>query len=538
MGKTFTLVVHGTFAEQALWWRLGGGGVTTFADRLERELSSRGLSNTVWKPALDAGFDYSTFAWSGRNRHRDRLQGARCLGRNLNLLADKLQATPEEPLTVHFVAHSHGGNVVLEGLRYLKPNVRVGRVALLGTPLVIVRPAFRLARFVFSTILLAVLFLLIIMVAIQFVTLVTTGHFLPTPGVADSSGELTNGHLPWWFYVVAFPAVLTIYGWVFWAFGNLLDVGWRIFCRLGEPLAWMRGASRRLMYGPPVWSLRSILRGGRVVLITSQNDEADLLLQVGAAPGRLYREYVSSRISSLGRVFEIVFLRPFVLGVFLKAIEIFLEVLALGVPVWRALVQDFEVVAHAPGQYYPPDLLIHERWDVRPTELTRSVGHAEAVGTDNRLTRNVTPNSNLRLTLKDVTAELKRQIRLRHSTYYEDGATITHIAEVLTGTVVSEDVASVPPSTLPSPEYWEMFLLANVALGIFYSRTMRFLPDDEDMAFVLGIGSGYIVSVIGLGLGFLVSLAKHEHCSVRPWRWAWISWGIYAASLLLVRWAP
>ena len=153
MGVVLTLVIHGTFARHAKWWRLGNGNeLPSFADRLERELSRRGVSGTVWKPALDKGFDYDpSFCWSGRNRHRDRKVGARALSSNLNELARRIQATPSEPLMQwNFVAHSHGGNVALAALSRLGPCVSVGRVVLLGTPLVTVTPALRLARLVFS----------------------------------------------------------------------------------------------------------------------------------------------------------------------------------------------------------------------------------------------------------------------------------------------------------------------------------------------------------------------------------------------------
>lgn len=62
MNKTVTLVIHGTFANQSKWWRLGNERHLTFADRLENELSRKGLVDTVWKPALEAGFDYSSFS--------------------------------------------------------------------------------------------------------------------------------------------------------------------------------------------------------------------------------------------------------------------------------------------------------------------------------------------------------------------------------------------------------------------------------------------------------------------------------------------
>ena len=117
MNKTVTLVIHGTFAGQATWWRLGGEGHATFADRLEGQLSRRGLSGTVWKPALVEDLDYPSFSWSGLNRHRERMRGARRLCSSLNELAQRVRATASAPLTVNVVAHSHGGNVVLEAIR-------------------------------------------------------------------------------------------------------------------------------------------------------------------------------------------------------------------------------------------------------------------------------------------------------------------------------------------------------------------------------------------------------------------------------------
>ena len=35
-------------------------------------LARRGLAGSVWKPALDAGWSYDAFGWTGHNRHDDR----------------------------------------------------------------------------------------------------------------------------------------------------------------------------------------------------------------------------------------------------------------------------------------------------------------------------------------------------------------------------------------------------------------------------------------------------------------------------------
>ena len=42
MSHIVTIIVHGTFATQETWWRLGTG--ETFADRLEHGLAQQGMA--------------------------------------------------------------------------------------------------------------------------------------------------------------------------------------------------------------------------------------------------------------------------------------------------------------------------------------------------------------------------------------------------------------------------------------------------------------------------------------------------------------
>jgi hypothetical protein len=532
MSKTVTLVIHGTFADQAKWWRLGCEGHITFSDRLESELSRRGLADTVWKPALKAGFDYPSFSWSGLNRHRDRVHGARRMSLSLNQFAQRVQATASAPLTVNFVAHSHGGNVVLETLRHLKTNVRVGRIVLLGTPLVTVRPAFRIARFVFSTILLALLFVFFMIVLIQLGSLLFTGHSFEPEQVIERAGQVMRekAESGW---VLLLPLALIAYGWFFWAFGNLLDVAWRIICRVYQPIAWLRGKSRALVYGPSPGKLAKILGGRPILLITSYNDEADLLLQLGSAPARLYREYVASKLSVLGRLLEFAFLRPFVLGVFLKALEMFLEVFSLGFSVWKALVQDFEVASLARLPYYPAHLLVQERLDVRPSTGKPPALVADPTGHDGKIESSAGPGISLRLSLEEVTKELKRQIQLRHSTYYEDDATIVRVAEFLTGAEARGTITTQPPGITPSPEFWECLLIANVTLGALYVWAIGQPPIPTAALASLVFLCGYIFPFACLGLGLVCYLAVGRRMPARLWRWFWILWGICGLFILL-----
>jgi hypothetical protein len=421
----------------------------------------------VWKPALEAGFDYSAFSWSGLNRHRDRVRGARRLSSSVNEFAKRVQTTADDPLIVNFVAHSHGGNVVLEALRHLGANVRVGRVSLLGTPLVTVRPAFRIAQFVFLTIILAFLFVLIIVVISALATFLFTGHwfkaeqFVTVGGEVEPETELNASLLLW------FPLVVIAYAWVFWVLGNFLDVAWRILCRVGLPIASMRKKARALVYGPSPRKLATILTGRPILLITSYNDEAGLLLQVGSAPARLYCEYLSTKFSIPMRVLEFAFIRPFTL-VFLKATEMFLEVLSLGFSVRRALVQDFDIATRTRPVYYPADLLVQEQLDLRPQAVARSADVADATGHSDEPEGDLRFNISLESSLQEVTAELKRQIRLRHSMYYEDDTIIVKVADFLIGAEPRGTAATTATLSAkrPLPEFWEGLLVANLGLAL------------------------------------------------------------------------
>jgi hypothetical protein len=82
--RIVTVVVHGTFATNATWWKLGTNTEPTFADKLEQQLAADGMTGTVWKPALEAGMTYDDFTWSGENRHKDRVAGAHKLSGSLD----------------------------------------------------------------------------------------------------------------------------------------------------------------------------------------------------------------------------------------------------------------------------------------------------------------------------------------------------------------------------------------------------------------------------------------------------------------------
>jgi hypothetical protein len=526
MGTTVTLVIHGTFAGQAAWWRLGNDGQESFADRLERELSRRGLADTVWKRALAEGFDYASFAWSGRNRHGDRVAGAHRLGANLNALAQSVKATPSDPLLVNVVAHSHGGNVVLEALRHLQSNVRVDRMVLLGTPLITVRPAFRAARFLFSAFLLSLVAIGLLIIVAELGSYAATGR-----SIYDHIGEPGQK-----WVVPAFMPAIVLYAAIFWLTGNALDVVWRLVCRILEPLAWLRGKSRLLVYGPSKGTLKTVLRKPPILLLTTHNDEADVLLHVGSAPARLYRDYVRTRFSRPSRLLEFLFLRSLVVGVFLKAVEMLLEVLSLGFSVWRTLVQDFEVASPDERSYYPASLLVQERLDIRPNVAALAVAVTAGAGQrDDKVQGSTLVPRTLDLSLEEITTELIRQVRLRHSAYYDNEEVVARVADFLTRGEVTETKTVQSLSISPSPEFWEVLLMANIGLGLLCVLIAGRTPLTDFSALIMSTmlvaAAAYVPPFALFGIGRVYRAARRrEPPGLQP-RF-WILWAICALMTL------
>src|SRR5262249_35954508 len=198
----------------------------------------------------------------------------------------------------------------------------------ISTPLITTKPAFRAASFLFSA------FLIVFALIVPMLILAQLAGYFFTGGWSVVPAEV----------VLLFIPGSVLYAWMFWLGGNFLDVVWRLICRvLWWPLAWLSGRDRSLVYGPSPSKLKSILWGPPILLLTPHNDEADVLLQVGSAPARFYLEYVRT-FSRPGRALEFAFLRPFMLGTFLKVVKMLLEISTLGFSAWRTLVQDFDVV--------------------------------------------------------------------------------------------------------------------------------------------------------------------------------------------------
>jgi hypothetical protein len=416
-----TLIIHGTFARDEIWWRLKPARAS-FASRLEAALAARGLVGTVWQPALDAGLQYADFSWSHNNYHPDRRRGGRSLARALARLADALGGTREAPLEVNLIAHSHGGNVVLDALRHLDPRVRARRVVLLGTPLIAARPGLRILRLAIAIGLFGFVSILL---------LATPLFFIDPPADGPSGPTLLALLLP----------MIAFYGWI------LVFVAWlvdKLLLFVTWPISWLRGRGAGQVYGPSPGAVSRLVARGKVGMFTTHDDEADLALQLSAAPRRLYVEFVRAKLHPLIRVLELIVFRPIVLGMVLGVVEAVLERYVLGFPWRRVLFIDYEMANLKRGRAYPPWLL--ERVDVSD-ELLPTIRRSSAalavtvpppIETPTQVRKAGRRVSNLYEKLAIVAENFKAQLRLRHSVYYEAEAVIERVADIVAGSQPSQ----------------------------------------------------------------------------------------------------
>jgi hypothetical protein len=121
------IVIHGTFANEATWWRPDGN----FCRLLDNQLKQKGSEAKCWDsiPPREA---ISEFGWSGLNSEASRTHAA-------ELLSRKIESLSRKPFIkrIHFVAHSHGGNVLLKAFLLCRrkiDNRKLGSFVFLGTP--------------------------------------------------------------------------------------------------------------------------------------------------------------------------------------------------------------------------------------------------------------------------------------------------------------------------------------------------------------------------------------------------------------------
>jgi hypothetical protein len=126
------ILVHGTFAApkegDLQWWQPG----SEFCQQLDERLAALESPARTWKNLEDM----PVYSWSGNNSWADRYTAA-------HALAEYLQQLQENRWDFHVIAHSHGGNVLLQALQLrLAPlnfaieKHRFGNLVCLGTPFI------------------------------------------------------------------------------------------------------------------------------------------------------------------------------------------------------------------------------------------------------------------------------------------------------------------------------------------------------------------------------------------------------------------
>jgi hypothetical protein len=145
--KETVIIVHGTWAapEAAAnrWYQQidGRGSAAGFVAKLDTALQKRGSPARCWAhcPAGNP-----IFQWSGENNWIARTRGASALG-------DYVAKLRKDGWRYHIVAHSHGGNVVVEALPQIvaasSPKETPGTIVTLGTPFIdTMSPIFKRVR--------------------------------------------------------------------------------------------------------------------------------------------------------------------------------------------------------------------------------------------------------------------------------------------------------------------------------------------------------------------------------------------------------
>src|SRR5262249_48740676 len=134
--KETVIIVHGTWAapkpDKAPWYQRIEGPLANrgFVSKLDAALDQRGSPARCW---AHCGAGDQVFHWSGDNSWIARSHAA-------SELMDYVVKLGNEGWRCHLVAHSHGGNVVVEALaritELLDTTRSLGMVVTLGTPFI------------------------------------------------------------------------------------------------------------------------------------------------------------------------------------------------------------------------------------------------------------------------------------------------------------------------------------------------------------------------------------------------------------------
>lgn len=107
----YVLLIHGTYNApeegQVKWYQLDKNNSRNFCKQLNDRLSHTAMGPAVWR-SYENG---RTFSWSGENDHEQRLKASKELCNEIIRLVNR-----DPHARIHFVAHSHGGNVLLNAI--------------------------------------------------------------------------------------------------------------------------------------------------------------------------------------------------------------------------------------------------------------------------------------------------------------------------------------------------------------------------------------------------------------------------------------
>jgi hypothetical protein len=134
LAKETVVIVHGTWAapepDKTQWYQQPDSAAATegFVSKLDAALRERGSVARCWAHCTKGD---PTFQWSGENSWIARTRAA-------GALADYVAKLRGEGWRCHIVAHSHGGNIVVEALPQIiaapNPEKSLGMMVTLGSP--------------------------------------------------------------------------------------------------------------------------------------------------------------------------------------------------------------------------------------------------------------------------------------------------------------------------------------------------------------------------------------------------------------------
>lgn len=134
--KETVILVHGTFAApvdgKQQWHQPfeAGGSADSFASKLNIALERYGSPARCWAHCTDARVQ--AFFWTGNNSWLDRAEAA-------SAISQHVASAKKDGWTCHVVAHSHGGNIVMDALPSMtsaKPQTAPASQVYMGTPFI------------------------------------------------------------------------------------------------------------------------------------------------------------------------------------------------------------------------------------------------------------------------------------------------------------------------------------------------------------------------------------------------------------------